>query len=202
MLLQNYTLRIVLAECNPSSEKVNALVELSEDISEVLPYLNTVLKGLHYIDKNKILTVKRGGHLITFRPREIAITKLEDEKEAREVVEELKQIVNETYQNRNKIEPDYTMAKELKSSDILKLLPGANCKECGERTCFAFSYKLIRHEVEISKCTPLFSGSYEDKSKVLMDLLRAARHDIPNSYSDSEKEGEGYEDSRKIVRNA
>ncbi len=188
MLLNDYQLRIVLPECNFSAETVNAIVALSEDISEIFPFLNTVLKGFQYSDEKKILTVKRGGHLITFRPREIDITKLEDEKEAKAVMEELKEIINETYQNREKIEPDYTTAKELKSSDVLKLLPGTNCKECGERTCFSFSFKLIRHEVEISKCTPLFSGSYEDKSKVLMDLLRAAGHDIPNSYSDSEKE--------------
>ena len=181
MLLHNYILKIVLAECNPSSEKVNALVELSEDISELLPYLHTVLKCLHYIDKNKILTVKRGGHLITFRPKEIAITKLEDENEARAVMEELKQIVNETYQNRDKIEPDYTMGKELKPSDILKFLPGTNCKECGERTCFAFSFKLMRNDVEISKCAPLFSGGYEEKRKALLELLEASGYEIPEA---------------------
>jgi len=182
MLLNEYQLRIVLPECNFSSEKVNAIVALSEDISEVLPYLNTVLKGLHYIDKNKILTVKRGGHLITFRPREIAITKLEDEKEARTVVEELKQIVNETYQNRDRIEPDYNMGKELKPSDILKLLPGTNCKECGERTCFAFSYKLMRHEVDILKCTPLFSEDCREKGKTLLGLLHASGYEVSEEY--------------------
>jgi ArsR family metal-binding transcriptional regulator len=87
---------------------VNALVELSEDISEVLPYLNTVLKGFQYSDGEKILTVKRKGHLITFRRQQIAITKLEDEKEAREVMEELKQGVNETYENKDHIKPTYT----------------------------------------------------------------------------------------------
>jgi ArsR family metal-binding transcriptional regulator len=178
MLLQNYTLRIVLAECNPSSEKVNALVELSEDISKVFPYLNTVLKGFQYSDEEKILTVKMKGHFITFRPREIAITKLEDEKEAMRVMEELKRIINDTYQNRSKIEPNYTMGKELKSSDILKLLPGTNCKECGERTCFAFSFKLIRHEIEISKCKPLFSREYQEKREVLLELLQSAGYDI------------------------
>lgn len=181
MLLNEYKLRIVLPECNFSAEKVNALVALSEDIGEILPYLNSVLKGLHYIDKHKILTVKRGGRLITFRPREIAVTKLEDEKEARAVMEELKEIINETYQNRNKIEPDYTTAKELKSSDVLKLLPGTNCKECGERTCFAFSFKLIRHEVEISKCKPLFSGKYEEKREALLKLLEAFGYEIPEA---------------------
>src|SRR4030042_1751522 len=178
MLLNDYKLRIVLPECNFSAEKVNAIINLSEDIGKVLPYLNTVLKGMHYIDKNKILTVKRGGHLITFRPKEIAITKLEDEKEARQVMEELKEIINETYQNREKIEPDYTTAKELKSSDVLKLLPGTNCKECEERTCFSFSFKLIRHEVEISKCKPLFSREYQVKREVLLELLLNAGYNI------------------------
>jgi len=186
VLLNDYQLRIVLPECNFSAEKVNAIVTLSEDIGEVLPYLNTVLKGLHYIDKSKILTVKRGGHLITFRPGEIAITKLEDEKEAREVMEELKGIINDTYQNREKIEPDYTTAKELKSSDVLKLLPGTNCKECGERTCFSFSFKLIRHEIEISKCKPLFSEGYEEKREVLLKLLEASGYETPEAYLKAE----------------
>jgi ArsR family metal-binding transcriptional regulator len=181
MLLNDYKLRIVLPECNFSAEKVNAIVTLSDDIKGVLPYLHAVLKGLLYIDKNKILTVKREGHLITFRPREIDITKLEDEKEARQVMEELKQIINETYKNRNKIEPSYTTAKELKSSDVLRLLPGTNCKECGERTCFAFSYKLIRHEIEISKCKPLFSGGYEERRKSLLKLLEGSGYVTPEA---------------------
>ncbi len=181
MLLNEYQLRIVLPDCDFSAETVNAIVTLPEDISGVLPYLHSVLKGLQYIDKNKILTVKRGGHLITFRPREIAITKLEDEKEARQIMEDLKQIINETYQNRDTIEPDYTMPKELKSSDVLKLLPGTNCKECGERTCFAFSFKLIRHEVAISRCAALFSKEYEEKRKALLKLLDTSGHEVPGA---------------------
>ena len=181
MLLNEYQLRIVLPECNFSAVTVNAIVNLSDDISEMLPYLNTVLKGVQYIEKEKILMVKKGGHLITFRPREIAVTKLEDEHEARTVMEELKQIINETYQNREKIEPNYTTAKELKSSDILKLLPGTNCKECGERTCFSFSFKLIRHEVEISKCKPFFSGEYEEKRRALLQLLETSGYANPES---------------------
>ncbi len=181
MLLDEYQLRIVLPDCDLSAVTVNAIVTLSGDISGVIPYLHTVLKGSDYIDQSRILTVKREGHLITFRPREVAITKLEDEKEARRVMEELKQIINETYQERDTIEPDYTMPKELKSSDILKLLPGTNCKECGERTCFAFSFKLIRHEVAILKCAPLFLEKYEEKRKVLLKLLDDSGYEVPGA---------------------
>ncbi len=187
MFLNEYQLRIVLPDCNFSAETVNAIVTLPKDISEVLPYLHSVLKGLQYIDKSKILTVRRGGHLITFRPREIAITKLEDEKEALRVMEELKQIINETYQKRDTIEPDYTMPKELKSSEILTLLPGTNCRECGERTCFAFSFKLIRHEVAISKCTSLFLEEYEEKRKVLLKLLDASGYEVPSALLGSQE---------------
>ena len=171
MLVHNYILRIVLAECNPSSEKVNALVELSEDISEVLPYLNTVLKGFQYNDDEKILTVKRKGRLITFRPRQIAITKLEDEKEAREVMEELKQVVNETYENKNHIKPTYISKSVPRPTDIFKLLPGKNCKECGVPTCFAFAFKLTNNELERKQCPLLLTEEFEANRLRLSEIF-------------------------------
>jgi hypothetical protein len=48
MFLTDYTLRVVLSDCNPFSQKVNALVDLPVYISEVIPFLNTVLKGRQY----------------------------------------------------------------------------------------------------------------------------------------------------------
>src|SRR4030042_5117514 len=171
MLLHDYTLRMVLAECNPSSEKVNALVELSEDISEVFPYLNTLLKGFQYSDEEKILTVKRKGRLITFRPRQIAITKLEDEKEAREVMEELKQIVNETYVNRGQIKPSYTSIPVPSPTDIYKLLPGTNCKKCGVPTCFAFAFKLTNNALEWKQCPLLLTEEFEANRLKLLEIL-------------------------------
>jgi ArsR family metal-binding transcriptional regulator len=170
MLLHNYTLRVVLSDCNPSSQKVNALVELSEDISEVLPYLNTVLKGLQYHHDEKFLTVKRKGHVITFWPRQIAVTKLEDENEAGEVIEELKEIVNETYANRDHIKPTYTSRPIPRPLDIFKLLPGKNCKECGEATCLAFALKLINDETELNQC-PLLSEKEFEANRIKLKQL-------------------------------
>ncbi len=161
MLIKDYQLRIVLSDCNPSSLKVNAIADLSEDISGVLPYLNTALKGLQYYAEEKILTAKRGGRMITFRPRQIALTKLEDEKEATVVMEELKRIVNETYANRDHIKPTYTSRPMPRPLDIFKLLPGKNCKECGEATCMAFALKLINDEVELNQCPLLSEKEFE-----------------------------------------
>ena len=53
MLLNENKLKIGFPKRNFSAEKVNAIVTLSEDISEVLAYLHAVHKSLHYINKNK-----------------------------------------------------------------------------------------------------------------------------------------------------
>jgi len=171
MLLRNYSLRVVLSDCNPSSQKVNALADLSEDISEVLPYLNTVLKGRQYNQGERSLTVKRGGHFITFWPHQIAITKLEDENEARAVVEGLTQILNETYERRDQVKPSFTSRPIPRPLDIFKLLPGKNCKECGEPTCMAFALKLVNDEVEWKKCPLLLTKEYEINRPKLMEIL-------------------------------
>jgi len=171
MFLSDYTLRVVLSDCNPSSQKVNALVDLSTDVSEVLPYLNTVLKGIQYNEAEKILVVKKGGRLITFRPRQIALTKLEDENEARIVMEELKQILNVTYANREQIKPTYTSRSIPRPLDIFKLLPGKNCKECGEPTCMAFSLKLVNDEIGWKQCPLLLTKEFEKNRLKLMEIL-------------------------------
>jgi ArsR family metal-binding transcriptional regulator len=171
MFLDDYTLRVVLSDCNPSSQKVNALADLSNDISEVLPFLNTVLKGRQYNQEERSLTVKRGGHFITFWPRQIAITKLEDENEARIVMEELKQVLNETYEGRDQIKPGYTSRPIPRSLDIFKLLPGKNCKECGEPTCMAFSLKLVNDEIGWKQCPLLLTKEFEKNRLKLKEVL-------------------------------
>jgi ArsR family metal-binding transcriptional regulator len=171
MLLCNYILKMVLSDCNPSSQKVNAIADLSEDISEVLPYLNTILKGIQYDEAEKVLVVKKGGRLITFRPTQIALTKLEDENEARIVMEELKQILNKTFANREQIKPTYTSRSIPRPLDIFKLLPGKNCKECGEATCMAFALRLINDEVEWKQCPLLLTKEFEANRLKLSEIF-------------------------------
>jgi len=171
MFLCDYALRVVLSDCNPSSQKVNALADLSTDISDVLPFLNTVLKGRQYDQEERSVTVKRGGHFITFRPRQIAITKLEDENEARSVMEELQQILNETYEKRDQIKPTYTSRPIPRPLEIFRLLPGKNCKECGEPTCMAFSLKLMNDEIGWKQCPLLLTKECEANRLKLMEVL-------------------------------
>lgn len=171
MLLRKYDLKMVLSECNLSSQKVNAIADLSDDIGEILPYLNTMLKGLQYHHEEKFLTIKRKGHVITFWPRQIAVTKLEDEKEAREIIEELKEIVNETHANKDHIKPAYTSRPVPRPLDVFKLLPGKNCKECGQPTCMAFALMLMNNELEWNQCPLLLMQEFDGSRQKLSEIF-------------------------------
>lgn len=171
MSVHDYVIRMVISECNVSSEKLNALVELADDIGDLLPYLNTVLSPGDYSHAEKILTVKRGGHLITFRPRQIAITKLDDEDGAKKVAEDLIHIINETGANRGRIAASITSRRTPHALDLFRLLPGKNCGECGEITCLAFAIKLAGGQMACGGCPLLDTEEFAASRLRLRALL-------------------------------
>jgi ArsR family metal-binding transcriptional regulator len=129
---------------------------------------------VQYHHDEKFLTVKRKGHVITLWPKQIAVTKLEDENEARSVMEDLKQILNETYTNKDRIKPTYTSRPIPRPLEIFKLLPGKNCKECGEPTCMAFALKLVNDEVDWKQCPLLLEKEFEANRLKLTEIFSEA----------------------------
>jgi ArsR family metal-binding transcriptional regulator len=180
MLLQSYSITRILP-CLADPEKIRVIAEISGEIHEVFPYLNAILKGCIYNHPALTLTIKKDGKLLTLHAHHITLAKIEDENEAEEILGWLKDLINDTYENRAKIETNYSMAAELKALDIFRLLPGTNCKRCGEPSCLAFAVKLVGRDIEIRKCDPLFSEKYQGKHNVLIELLSAAGYVLPVS---------------------
>ena len=178
MLLTSYKINRVLP-CLADPMKIRVIADVSEEIHEVFPYLNATLKGCIYNHAANTLTIRKDQVLITLHALHITLAKIEDEKEAEELLKWLKDLINETYEKREEIEPNFSMAAELKALDLFKLLPGTNCKQCGEPTCLAFAVKLVGRNTDITKCNPLFSEKYQEKRRVLLDLLHAAGFQIP-----------------------
>ena len=179
MLLRSYKITRTLP-CLADPEKIRVIAEISDEIHEVFPYLNAMIKGCIYNHPALTLTIKKDGKLFTLHAHHITLAKIEDEKEAEEILGWLKDLINDTYENRAKIEPNYSMAAELKALDIFKLLPGTNCKKCGEPSCLAFAVKLVGRDIEIRKCDALFLEKYQEKRNVLLDLLRATGFEVPS----------------------
>ena len=139
MFLKRYRKEIFRPECNPQFQSLHCIAHLDDDITEVLPYLNSVLGGHQYLKDPPSLTFKYHGKLITLHSREIAVNALKEEAEADKILEWLRTQINETWEKRDQIEPSFdTPAKPL-ILEILKLLPKTNCRECGQPTCMVFA---------------------------------------------------------------
>ena len=179
LLVRDYRLRLHRPRCDPSAEWINAIGLLRDDVAEVLPYLNATIKGCIYNPRTPGLTFLKEGHRITVRPRELAVSKCADEQEARELLDWLQQTINELWERRESIEPNYHSCGELTALEAYKLLPGTNCRACGEPTCLAFAAKLVMQEANIAACTPLFSGEFEQKRQALVETLSIRGYEVP-----------------------
>lgn len=65
-------------------------------------------------------------------------------------------------------------AKELSPIEVYKLLPGTNCKECGETNCMAFAAKLVNREAMLQGCPPLLEAKSKAAFNKLWALLKPA----------------------------
>ena len=169
MLLHSYKITRTLP-CLADPEKIRVIAEIPDEIHEVFPYLNATLKGCIYNHPANTLTIKKDGKLFTLHAHHITLAKIEDEKEAEEILGWLRDLINETYEKREQIEPNYSMAAELKALDIYRLLPGTSCKKCGELTCLAFAVKLWEGYAAPTLCRPVFGGDHARLKDALIEV--------------------------------
>ena len=168
--------------CIADAEKIRFHAQLDRDISEILPYLNAILDSGIYNHYGKTLTIKKEGRIITIYSYDIQGAKIDDEEDAVRILEWLKEKINYCYKNKDKIQPNYPRRQSLNPLDIYRLLPGLNCKQCGETTCFSFAIRLSNEELNIMRCAPLFSAEYQDKRKQLLKVLKDSGYSVPAVY--------------------
>jgi ArsR family metal-binding transcriptional regulator len=141
MLLHEYTKEMFRPKCNPNFQSVHCVAHLEDDISEVLPYLNTELGGSNYTQAPPSLTLRIHGKLIALHAREIFVNALEDEEQAEKILHWLKKEINEAWEKREEIEPSFEAPAVPQMMEILRLLPRTNCGECREPTCTVFALR-------------------------------------------------------------
>ncbi len=177
MLLDRLKLNLINIECMPTSTKFNAVIDLDADIGDLLPYLATEIRGCTYIHGTDQLNYMDRGHIIAIRPRQITVTALQNEKEAKQICEDLKTIINKVHQQRDGITPTLRKQARLDPLTIYRKLPRTNCGECGEATCMAFAARVVSRDLAANRCGPLFLKDYESNRKRLWVLLRQAEYD-------------------------
>lgn len=171
MLIEHYDVEIFTPPCDPGAERFSAKALLLVEISEALPYLNATLHGAVYNRQANTLTWKKGGHNVAFRAYEIATSNVEDREEAVKELEGLIDLVNRTWERRSEITPDTTERQRPTAMALYKLLPGTNCRQCGQPSCWNFALKLAAAQVELAACTPLCEPAYAERLAALEALI-------------------------------
>jgi len=171
MLIEHYDLEVFTPPCDPGAERFAARALLTVDISDALPYLNATLRGAVYTPAANALTWKKGGHNIAFHAYEIATSNVEDREAAIKELEGLVELVNRTWERRGEITPDHATRQRPTMMGVFKLLPGTNCRQCGQPSCWQFAVRLTAAQVDLTACSPLYEPAYAGRLAALEALL-------------------------------
>lgn len=174
MLLKSYTLEIFKSKCQPDAKGVHCFAHLDQDVSEALPYLNSVLGGFEYLSDPPAVIFKAQGKLITVHGKKIAVNALKTAEEAEKIVEWMKNEINAAWEQKDEIEPCYTGMPRPEIFEILKLLPKTNCRECNEPTCLVFATRVAEGSKGPGDCPQMG----EAERQRLVDYLEPFNLDV------------------------
>ncbi len=165
-VIKDYKLELFPPPCIPVSVYWSGRITFNEDISEILPYLNGFLKKRIYNPQAKTIVFNFKNHKIAVRSNEIKISNIIDKEDGEKIAKEIINFINEIFEKKDKITPDYEKKEPPKVVDIYKLLPKTNCKKCQEQSCFVFATKLAQGEVEIDHCPELDENNKKEIEKL------------------------------------
>jgi ArsR family metal-binding transcriptional regulator len=172
MLIESYRVEVAVSTHSAEEFEYEAIAHLEVDLCAALPYLNATLSRGVYLPKRPVLSWRLEGHNIGFWPDRIAVDHLHSREQVDEWVARLVALVNEVWEKRHQIEPDHTTHERLQPLELYRLLPGTNCKACGEATCFNLALKLAAGQAELAACTPLMQDPlYEEQRARLASLI-------------------------------
>jgi ArsR family metal-binding transcriptional regulator len=165
--------------CLAEPVRIRFVAEFDRDISEVMPYVNAVIDGAIYNHAGHSITLKKGDKIIGVEGKQIAANQVIDMKDAENLIQWFKEIVNTCYEKRDSIKPNYERRGKLTALDIYRFLPGTNCKRCGELTCLALAVKVADGEKSIIVCADLLSGKFDEKKNELVRILQSCGYSVP-----------------------
>ena len=193
--------------CLADPSKIRFHAEPSDSLEAVLPYLNAILPKAVYNHAGRALTFPLAHRIICVYPHLITGAKADDAEDARNVLDWLKQTVNDTWERREEITPSCERRERLTVLAIYRLLPGAgtrdfvNCRRCGQRTCLAFAVELAAERESVLRCAPLFDHPFVERRRILLKLLVDAGYEVPSAFAPfSAAEGENLERAPRSPR--
>ena len=99
----------------------------------------------------------------------VTMTMIKGEAEARGVLAELREKINEAIAKG--VAPAPREKVRVEPMEIYRYLPQTDCGECGEQSCYSFSIRLMAGEVSLDLCKPLEDPEYRQNREHLLVLV-------------------------------
>ena len=170
MFLQEINI-IETSPCIADEKLFKAITVASVSLTELLPYLNAVVDKPDYRPNSNSLMFKKGIVGFTLKDSNINITRFTNMTELYEILDWIKDLINNIHDKQGAIKPSYNVRKIMPAIKIYVFLPGKNCKKCGENTCLAFAAKLSKFEAEIDGCPLLNQNEFAELKQKLVNEL-------------------------------
>lgn len=131
-----------------------------------MPLLNAMLPNvISYNPRAGAIVLRRRPGFITLLADTIYITQVRDADEGLVLLSAVRDLLNQTWERREEIEPRNDERRTPRPLDVWELLPRSNCRQCDEATCMAFAFSLLETRRHVDECPPLrepaASGQYE-----------------------------------------
>ncbi len=163
-----------VAPCMADESKIRLIAYFDRDISEIMPYLNSVIKGASYNKNAPTLTYGRERRLINLYNIKVTVAKADDIIDAWKILDEVRNLINKTYEERETIQPNYEGKVKVTALQIYGWLPKTNCRRCGEATCLAFALKLLQGGQKLTACVPLTREPvFSENRKIMQEMVEA-----------------------------
>ncbi len=134
------------------SHLYGAHFKLDTDVRRLFPYINRAAMDSKYFDNPEYIQFTLDRFQCTLYPHDVIATAFEDKRQALKFVDQLINFLNQIYEEKGEILPDYKKIKETSVLDIYRILPQTNCRECGYNACLAFAGALSKGRTSPDKC--------------------------------------------------
>ncbi len=165
-LVSSFEIKEVLP-CITTPGYIRFRAQADSKIGEVIPiiFLKYPPGKASYDESKNSLTLHIFNRLITLHPSgEVAVTNTKDREEANEMLEKIKKIINEAYEDYLKYgkprKEEIEAARTISWMKIYNLLPKINCGKCGFEVCSAFAVSVLQGNAKLSQCEPLKDPKY------------------------------------------
>jgi ArsR family metal-binding transcriptional regulator len=148
-----------LMPCITDPSKLRIIANMTPPLSGILRIFETLFSRSRYVDRTHSLMIQKEETIITiYSSGKVSIGMIKNEIEAKQVLEELKNTINEAI--KIGVVPTHREKDKVEVMEIYKYLPQTNCGKCSQEDCYSFAVKLMAGEATLDGCTILKEPKY------------------------------------------